>query len=77
MHPPGFERTCDSCRAKQALQKKRIKHGVFQKRPIVIRGSMHVARADAVNCDATMAGTGRGRGQKYFCKTVDTLKKRD
>jgi len=44
---------------------------------IALRNPMRVARADAGKCDATMAGTARGGGEKYFCKTVDTLKKRD
>jgi hypothetical protein len=43
----------------------------------VLRGPVRFARADTVNCDAATTGTRRRRGRKYFCKTVDTLKKRD
>jgi len=77
MRPPSDPRACHPCRAKQPLQKNRIKRGVFQQRLIVMRDTMHLARVGTRNCGAAVVGVGCGRGAKYFCKTVDTSKKRD
>jgi hypothetical protein len=58
-------------------QKNRIKRGVFECSALAMRKSARSRRRDARKLPVRTAGSRSGRGRKYFCKTVDTSKKRD
>jgi len=69
------ERVSDD--AKALLQKNRIKRGVFECSALAMRKPACSRRRDARKLSVRAAGSRSGRGRKYFCKTVDTSKKRD
>jgi hypothetical protein len=73
----GADRKRVSGDAKALLQKNRIKRGVFECGALTMRKSARSRRRDARKLSVRAAGSRPGRGRKYFCKTVDTSKKRD
>jgi hypothetical protein len=58
-------------------QKNRIKRGVFERNVFRVPKQAYLHRRHARKRLVLMAAEPPGRDRKYFCKTVDTSKKRD